>query len=153
MDDLPYREIERRHAVPAATAQARCERALAFLRATARGQPVAALPRTESRSRFATDARGAVTTLWALAEADGGLLPTAARATAILGLGRRSYDALVARLESAGCLGGAKVSFASRQGRRRRVAVSLQEALRRLDPGAPGGGWAASAIMPARACP
>jgi RNA polymerase sigma factor (sigma-70 family) len=130
---LPYREIERLHGVPAATAQVRCERALAYLRDKAEGRPATPLRRVKTPlPRPSPDAKTVVRKLWALATTGDGLLPAAGEAAAALGLGRRAYDDLVARLEAAGCLAAASVSFASRKGRRRRLAVARDEALRRL---------------------
>lgn len=130
---LPYREIERLAGIPATTAQARCAQALAYLRAKAAGVAPPPLPGVRARPPgHGRDLAGAVRALWLLARTGGGLLPPAPEAAAALGMGRRAYDDLLARLAAAGCLGRAAVSFASRQGRRRRVVVDVEEALRRL---------------------
>ncbi len=131
-DGLTYREIERLHGIAASTARAHCERALVFLRATARGEAPPPLPTTIPRTGRAPDAGVALALLWSLAGADG-LLPPAPEAAAALGLGRRAYEGLIARLRETGCLGRAGgVAFASHHGRRWRLAVDLAEARRRI---------------------
>lgn len=133
VDGLTYRDIERLHGVPAATAQLRCERALAFLRAEARGEGPRPLPQRErSGEREGPPWPLLLPRLWALADSRG-LLPPAGEACASLGLGRRAYDDALARLRESGCLGkAAGATFASHHGRRWRVLVDLAEARRRL---------------------
>ncbi|MHB9092845.1 MAG: RNA polymerase sigma factor, partial [Chloroflexota bacterium] len=108
-DGLSYRDVERLYGVPAATAQAQCQRALAYLRAWAEGREAAPLETGRAaRSRKRTDIGGVIVRLWAMAERNDGLLPSAPAAVAALGLGRRAYDSLIARLTAGGCLSHAE---------------------------------------------
>ncbi|MBI2862599.1 MAG: sigma-70 family RNA polymerase sigma factor [Chloroflexi bacterium] len=139
-EGLTFAEIEELHGVVATTAHGRCQRALRFLRAHANGHrvsradglgPVPATPiRAGSDSWEALAAL--VSLLWGLAE-EGQLLPAATIVCRRLGISQRRYERLLRRLRGLGCLEAARgVSFASRQGRRLRLACSREEALRRL---------------------
>lgn len=132
-DCLSFREIERLHGLPAATAQVECARALAYLRAAIEGENPAPLrPLYRPQARATRDLGPAIRGLWQLADA-AGVLPPAPQARKALGLGERGYEVLVGRLHEAGCLGLARgVAFAARGGRRWRLAVEMEEAVRRL---------------------
>ena len=132
-DCLTFREIERLHGLPAASAQVECARAIVYLRAVAEGErPPLLRPLRPPNRRTTLDFAAAARRLWELAD-PAGILPPARQAAQALGLGARAYQTLVARLREAGCLGpAAGASFASHRGHRWRVVVDASEAARRL---------------------
>jgi hypothetical protein len=140
VEGLSFREIEQQHGLPAASARLACERALAHLRALARGEKPPPLRGIRRRPDTGLDLPALAAGLWALAD-DKGLLPTAPAAALSLGMSARAYETLIARLRATGCIVHARgVAFASRRGRRWRLAVDLAEAQRRLADCQPSGG-------------
>ncbi|MCL5110496.1 MAG: hypothetical protein M1401_16845 [Chloroflexi bacterium] len=143
-EELTFRDIERLHGLPAASAQVECARAVAWLGALARGeQPPPLRPLSLPADVAVTRPRpDLVRSLWALADAEG-VLPPAGEARRALGLGARAYAGLVAALRDCCCLGTAGgAAFASHRGRRSRVLVPVHEALRLAsDAGSSNSGW------------